>query len=684
MDENNEVNKDESTPVKKKKRFFSKVTGFRRFLLFTGIYFFIFIIFFALSAEYTSRPSFCPTCHYMEPFYNSWKSSTHNKIQCVECHFEPGLQGTIKGKLNGLVQIVSYVSTSYKKRKPWADIPDNTCSRSDCHAKQNIQDTTYETKGILFNHKHHLSELRRGKKLKCTSCHSQIVQGSHMQVTYATCFNCHFHKSDDPEHKFDKLANCKTCHDLDNKSKEQLAAMRYNHATVVDTKTECSSCHTNVINGKGEVGRDRCFQCHFEDDKLDKYPDVEFMHSTHIAKHSMSCGYCHTPIKHKIEKMDGNAAPDCQSCHTGAHTSQVSLFAGENGFNTEKTPSSMYLSGINCKGCHVLHETDRMNINTSKASESACDKCHGKGYGNLVKQWEASSVKRLATIKSIFKTATNIVKSSSSSRKNEALLKLDEAQHNIKTVDIGKSVHNIQFADKLLVGSYGIMKEALKIVGSGKQLPEFKASTDYVPNECYSCHGGIQEVKVNTFGKTFSHNTHIAKQRLQCDRCHSNSKKHGELILTQNSCNSCHHNNAKTDETCYDCHKVQSQTYNGSLYGKKQPDIMREGGTHCTDCHSSAAGIFKPDTKICAKCHDKDYSNMMVDWKKDINSLLKEAEGLVSDVKNNDLNEENKVVINETRKLLALINSYPSLYVHNNELISLLLSEKIKLLKKMR
>ncbi len=668
----------------KKRRFFKNVTGFKRFLLFSGIYFVIFVIVLAATAEYTSRPSFCPTCHYMEPFYNSWKSSSHNKIQCVQCHFEPGLEGKIKGKLNGLVQIVSYVSTSYKKRKPWADIPDNTCSREGCHVNQSIQDTVYETKGILFNHKHHLSELRRGKKLKCTSCHSQIVQGSHMQVTYGTCFNCHFHKSDDPEHKYDKLANCQTCHNLKGKTQEQLAAMKYNHNVVVKNDMECNSCHTNVINGKGEVGKERCFQCHFEDNKMDKYNDVEFMHKTHIAKHSMNCMYCHTPIKHKIEKMDANAPPDCQSCHTGAHTSQVSLFAGENGYNTEKSPSSMYVSGINCKGCHVLHETDRMNINTSKASKSACDKCHGEGYGKLIKQWENSSIKRLATIKSIFATAKSIVNSSGSNRKNEALLKLDEAAHNIKIVDIGKSVHNIQFADKLLIGSYGIMNEALTMVGSTKKLPEFKSNSEFVPNECYNCHAGIQEINTKVFGKAFSHNVHIVKQKLQCNKCHTNEIKHGQLIITESSCNTCHHNNAKNNESCNTCHQLQSQTYNGTLNGKNQPDIMKEGGTKCNDCHLVSSTIVKPDSKICAKCHDAGYSNTMNDWKKEINSQVREAESLISEVKNKELNEADKTTINDTKKIITLINSNPSLYVHNNELISSLLSEKIKLLKKMK
>lgn len=677
MEENKEVNKEENKKVKKNKRFFKNVTGFRRFLLFTGIYFFIFVVFFAVSAEYTSRPSFCPTCHYMEPFYNSWKSSTHNNIQCVECHFEPGLEGTIKGKLNGLVQIVNYVSTSYKKRKPWADIPDNTCSRSDCHAKQSIQDTTYETKGILFNHKHHLSELRRGKKLKCTSCHSQIVQGSHMQVTYATCFNCHFHKSDDPEHKYDKLADCRTCHELENKSKEQLASMKYNHNMVVETKTECSSCHTNIIKGKGEVGKERCFQCHFEDNKLDKYSDTEFMHSTHIAKHSMSCGYCHSPIKHKVEKMDVNTPPDCQSCHSGAHSSMVNLYAGEKGFNTESSPSSMFLSGIDCKGCHVLHETTSKNVNADKSRKDACDNCHGKGYGNLIKQWEASSLKRLAVIKSIYNTTNSLIKNSSSNRKNEALLKLDEAMHNIKTVDVGKSVHNIQFADKLLVGAYGIMKEALEMVGSKTQLPKFEASTEYVPNECYNCHGGIQEVKVNAFGKSFSHNTHIVKQRLQCDRCHSNSKKHGELILNKESCNACHHTNGKKNESCSGCHNLQSQVYNGSFEGKNEPDIMKQAGVNCTDCHLDKDKIYKPGTENCAKCHDAEYSKMMDEWKTDVNKSAGTIREIISKI-----NMDNDAEVIAAKNLINKISAYRSLYVHNYGLISDLLSQKKKALEK--
>lgn len=673
MEENN-------VSVKKRKRFFPKVRGYRRFLLFTGLWFGVLVILLAVSAEYTSRPSFCPTCHYMEPFYQSWKTSTHNKVECVQCHFEPGLEGKIKGKLNGLVQIVNYMSSTYKKRKPWADIPDNTCTRSGCHENQAFQDSVYFTKGIQFNHKHHLQELKRGKKLKCTSCHSQIVQGSHMQVTYTTCFNCHFKKSDDPEHKFDKLSNCNTCHNLQSKPKDQLAGMRYNHMTVVERNIDCGNCHNNVVSGNGDVGKERCFQCHFETEKLDRYPEVEFMHTTHIQKHSMTCIYCHSPIEHKIQKLQAGASPDCKSCHENSHNPQVDLYTGVNGKNTENTPSSMYQSGISCKGCHSMHETDKKDITTLKARKDACDQCHGKGYGNLIGQWEQSTIKRLAQIKSIYGTAKRIIESSGSVKKNEALVKLDEAQHNIRIVELGKSVHNIQFADKLLVGSYGLMKDALTMTGSTQKLPDFKPNDAFVPNECYNCHAGIQEISKTIFGKQFSHNVHIVKQHVQCNKCHSNDKKHGELIISFNTCNSCHHTDAKTNETCAKCHSIQTQVYNGTFEGKNSPDIMKAGGVGCVDCHTEKGNLVKPNEKICAKCHDAEYSKMMIDWKEDIRKLSGTLNEILS--KNStELNGDGNAV-NDAKSLIKRLNSYPSLYVHNYDLLSTLLSEKKKKLGK--
>jgi hypothetical protein len=646
----------------------------------TAIIFLLFLT--AFAAEFTSRPSFCPTCHYMETFYQSWRTSAHNKVDCVECHFEPGISGTIRGKLNGLVQIVNYVSLSYKKRKPWAEIPDNTCARAGCHEKQALQDTTYQFKGISFNHKNHLQELRRGKTLKCTSCHSQIVQGSHIEVTAATCFNCHFKKSDDPEHKYDKLSNCTTCHNWKNKTKEQMASYRYDHTVVAEKDISCLSCHTNTIAGNGEVGKERCFQCHFENDRLAKYDDTETMHKLHITKHSVRCFICHTPIQHKVQNIDPSMPPDCISCHSTAHSSQVDLYTGQNGFEVEKTPSVMFLNGINCRGCHIFHETDKRDVTTFKAGQSSCEGCHGTGYDKLIKQWETAAISRLATINTIYKNVLLQISSTKSERKAEAQKLLEEAYHNIRIVEVGKSVHNVQFADKLLIASYNIMKKALTVIGSSANLPEFKSSAEFIPNECYSCHSGIQEISVKKFDMKFSHNQHIVTNRIPCSKCHSNARKHGELVVTKDNCNSCHHAKVNSNDECQKCHQLQNQIYNGNYLNKTLPDIMKSGGVGCIDCHSDAVKIVKPTTQICLKCHDNSYPGMAGDWKKDVSKLIKEAETELNNIKSVTLDSDGQQAVNDLKKIISDITASPGIYTHNYDLLSSLLSEKIKILRK--
>src|SRR3989304_7695034 len=32
------------------------------------------------------RSSFCDTCHYMAPYVEQWKTSTHAAVDCVQCH----------------------------------------------------------------------------------------------------------------------------------------------------------------------------------------------------------------------------------------------------------------------------------------------------------------------------------------------------------------------------------------------------------------------------------------------------------------------------------------------------------------------------------------------------------------------------------------------------------------------
>ncbi|MEW5902299.1 MAG: NapC/NirT family cytochrome c, partial [Acidobacteriota bacterium] len=99
----------------------------------------LFLLLFAASAEFTSHSPFCSVCHYMKPFYQSWKSSAHADIECSVCHYPPGVRGFFRAKTEGLLQVGRYWTKLYLKSKPWAEIPDESCLREGCHEKRLLE-----------------------------------------------------------------------------------------------------------------------------------------------------------------------------------------------------------------------------------------------------------------------------------------------------------------------------------------------------------------------------------------------------------------------------------------------------------------------------------------------------------------------------------------------------------------
>ena len=115
--------------------------------------------------------------------------------------------------------------------------------------------------------------------------------------------------------------------------------------------------------------------------------------------------------------------------------------------------------------------------------------------------------------------------------------------------------------------------------------------------------------------------------------------------------------------------------------GMNQPDFMKEGKVGCIDCHIKSDKVIKPDKKICSKCHEKDYEEMVPDWKNEVKGLIKELRSLIREIQQLELSEEQRRKIKEINSLLNKLNNYPSIYVHNYDLLSTLLSDRKKELK---
>ncbi len=47
----------------------------------------------------TNHPDFCASCHTVQPSVETWKTSSHKDVTCVDCHVRPGLHGFIEDKV---------------------------------------------------------------------------------------------------------------------------------------------------------------------------------------------------------------------------------------------------------------------------------------------------------------------------------------------------------------------------------------------------------------------------------------------------------------------------------------------------------------------------------------------------------------------------------------------------------
>ncbi len=637
----------------------------------------VFVIAAVAAVEFTSHSGFCAACHYMEPYFESWETSSHSEFECSVCHYPPGggIQSKLRKKIEGLVMVGRYWTKLYVKSKPWAEIKDDSCLRPGCHEKRLLEGKVMFNK-VLFDHKIHFEDLKRGKQLQCTSCHSQIVQGEHITVTESSCFICHFKES---EH-YPQIDECSHCHDQQTLTDEKTS--RYNHAVVFDNGYTCDKCHSNVIMGDGEVPRENCYKCHAERERLEQYDNTDLMHTEHIYANKIECNQCHMEIQHKISK-DIEAVADCETCHMDFHQAQKILYSGTGGKGVDHPmPNVMLEKGLSCKGCHIFHEEtggDLVKSDTFVSEAEACESCHGEGFARILTNWEASTTKKVQEIKSIYGRAEREIRRSRHAEKEKALKLLEDALFNIELVDKGKSVHNVSFSQELLAAAFKSIENALQTIGSGYQPEGFTGVSEEIPTQCSNCHAGIEEINTRIFGLDFPHKSHLLEQRIDCSVCHSNVRQHGEFIASKQSCAQCHHEDA--DKDCTRCHKLQSTIYRGgSLEGWEiSPDIMAEAEAGCTDCHlNDDDRIFRSGRAKCLDCHEEDYAEMFDEWQDSFRSQIRALTESVRAKRKTQLSPEGRQELTRMERLLSQVRADGSAGVHNSMFFDEALSDLIE------
>ena len=393
---------------------------------------------------YTSRPEFCRSCHIMEPYFQSWAHSSHRDVTCIECHFAPGFGGKMRGKMLGLVQLAKYVTASAGPR-PAAEIPDASCLRSGCHETRLLSGKV-NFHGVPFDHTPHMGAMPLGKQLRCTSCHSQIVQGKHIAVTTTTCFLCHF-----KDQSFNQgLGSCTHCHQIPDKSFDMGGGVSFSHDLAYERGVDCSNCHGDLIRGKGEVPRERCLTCHNRESDLARIGDHVFMHKKHVTEHKVDCLNCHLGITHKLdqEKLT-HARSECASCHPNHHQEQENMLKGTGAKSVAAKGGAMLMVRLECRTCHRIEQTSTTGAVLVKASAQVCVACHEPSiadklerFKNELKASEANLQQAADRIRAALKSTK--LKEERVKSLQEELTKL---QDDLNFLRVGNGVHNIHYAN---------------------------------------------------------------------------------------------------------------------------------------------------------------------------------------------------------------------------------------------
>lgn len=595
------------------------------FLILIGFFFAGNILFYVAS----HFPKSCTVCHFMEPYYQQWKTSSHNKAICLECH--PYRIPFIT------VTTLKYLTKTYNPR-PHANVRDKSCLQNGCHDKRLIKSKASLKGGIFFDHKLHWGIKKRGKELRCTSCHYQMVQGGHFAVDKKVCFLCHFKGIRQGR----SLTGCLSCHGTPTKGVEH-EGFTFTHSSYLKKGVKCEQCHLEVTSGTGSVPEEKCHYCHLP--REERIMEVDFLHDKHITQNGYECLQCHSEIKHGQIRMIQALEVSCQNCHTRLHSRQKEIFMGTGGKGLDDIPSRMFSAQVTCDGCHIKEAgvveagVLASQEKSLKAVRESCVICHGAGYDKMLDDWIAVMDRQVKHVEPYLLKAEKMIKNAR--RKDieyeKALFLVQDARENFDLSRIGRPAHNVEYSVNLLKSALDQVTQALSIVEKKTlEVPStdvLNKGNSYCLALCHSRIGMPPKIKIEKQNLEFPHLIHAEQLSIQCTDCHSKDKHRTAIssgpsvtetqgfLMRAKTCDRCHgegftsilaqlgkDEQMKFPGKCSTCHqnveKISKQVF-GLEFSHKNHS---ERKLSCRRCHTFVKqhGETNVTKENCASCHHQE------------------------------------------------------------------------------
>jgi nitrate/TMAO reductase-like tetraheme cytochrome c subunit len=411
--------------------------------------------------QVTGTTEFCNSCHIMNDYYASWQTSSHSEVNCLMCHLQPGFGGYVKGKINGLAQAVD-CAVGRVGTKPNAAIMDASCLREGCHSVEALNEVQVDFSGIKFKHSKHMSQTVDGIALRCDTCHSHFEGHEHFAVNKDVCYTCHFLEGPNGKGRVTET-NCQSCHEV---PKEVITRglVTIDHAEFLSYNASCEqSCHKNEISQPSQVDDTLCLNCH--SDRMSDVLDANELHAMHSMGHEkVECFACHGETTHaKTNVASITDMMDCQSCHSGTHQVQRSLYFTAHPSHPEmqdRVLSPMFMTHVECTGCHIEQGAKQDGAvdsfgTVARAVPRACDTCHAEGTGlKYIPFWQDNIKKLHAQITARsgrLAQQLDLTRNLKEPDVKRALVSQADAILKSVTADGSWGVHNFKYTERLLL-----------------------------------------------------------------------------------------------------------------------------------------------------------------------------------------------------------------------------------------
>ncbi len=473
--------------------------SWRRFFVFAGLSFVGLLLLLGVGfagAEYwTSRPTFCGSCHVMDPYYESYTHDIHGRkigALCVDCHYAPGERLTFRAKFKGLSQAASYFSGRYGAGRPRAHVANESCLRSACHG-----DGAYLNKTIV------LGEARTEKRM---------VAGQEVEVQRTPTVNFYHNKHLEID---DQLSgNARELEEVRQRLRGELSEQDFPRVeaaaisvTPADERGTALDQLLAAMSPSDAIRADAAKLADLEHRKT-RLEQLSGLHCTgchgfdptrtnHIAVDRAACYTCHF-TNEAFNKGTG----ECLRCHSAPsrsimiHASPVAGVAAP----VLMDHNDIITRGVNCESCHF----DVVRGDT-RVSERDCAHCHDQAQF-----LEGFAVRTAETVRQYHEVHIHGQKA--------------------RCTDCHRAVEHGLLNPQQMAGSAEILQP--------------------VRNDCQHCHPNHHSEQIalltGTGGMGLAHETPNAMMgsRLNCRACHTQSATDlkGDALIkaTEQGCVACH------------------------------------------------------------------------------------------------------------------------------------------------